>query len=44
MKPKLEMKVINLIHQLGYIQRVYPRSNIIYKLKCRIYYYNKKIN
>lgn len=43
MKSKLERKVRNLNHQLEYIQKVYPRSNTIHKLKCKIYYYNKKL-
>lgn len=43
MKSKLERKVRNLNRQLEYVQKVYPRSNTIHKLKCKIYYYNKKL-
>lgn len=43
MKSKLERKVRNLTHQLEYIQKVYPGCSKVHKLKCQIYYYNKKI-
>ena len=43
MKSKLEKKVRNLSHQLEYYKKVYPGSNTIHKLKCKIYYYNKKL-
>ena len=43
MKSKLERKVRNLTHQLEYVQKVYPRSNTIHKLECKIYYDNKKL-
>lgn len=43
MKIKLERKIKNLTHQLEYIKKVYPKSKTIHKLKCKIYYYTKKI-
>jgi len=43
MRIKLERKIRNLTHELEYYQKVYPRSSAIHKLKCKIYYYNKKL-
>ena len=43
MEEKYIKKVRNLTHQLEYLKKVYPRCSKIHKLKCQIYYYNKKI-
>ncbi len=39
----LERKIRNLIHELEYYKRVYPKSSKINKIRCKIYYYKKKI-
>ena len=39
----VERKIINLTHSLEYYKKVYPKSSKVHKLKCQIYYYNKKL-
>lgn len=39
----IEKKIRNLAHQLEYVKRVYPRSDNVNKLRCKIYYYKKKL-
>lgn len=44
MQDKLKHKLINLTRELEYYKKVYPRSNKkVNKLRCKIYYYNKKL-
>ena len=43
MKTNIENKISNLTKELNYYKAVYPRSSKINKLKCKIYYYNKKL-
>lgn len=43
-KEQIERKINNLKQNLDYYERVYPRSGTIHKLKCRIYYYSKKLS
>lgn len=43
MQEKLERKVRNLTHQLEYLKKVYPGCSKIHRIKCQIYYYNKKL-
>lgn len=43
MKTKTEREIYILNKELEYYKRVYPKSDKIHKLKCRIYYYNKKL-
>lgn len=43
MKIDIENKISNLTRELKYYKAVYPRSDKINKLRCKIYYYNKKL-
>ena len=43
MQERIMCKIKNLGRELEYYKRVYPRSNTIHKLRCKIYYYNKKL-
>lgn len=43
MKIDIENKISVLTKELKYYKAVYPRSNKVNKLRCKIYYYNKKL-
>lgn len=43
MKIDIENKISKLTKELKYYRTVYPRSNKVNKLRCKIYYYNKKL-
>lgn len=42
-KKCVERKIKNLIHNLEYYKKVYPRSNTIKKLENKIKYYSLKL-
>lgn len=43
MQERLKHKLVNLTRELEYYKKVYPRSNKVNRLRCKIYYYNKKL-
>lgn len=40
---KTKRKIKNLIHNLEYYKKVYPRSNTVKELENKIKYYNLKL-